>query len=196
MKHLLEEIADVTIGLTLRGKDASSRDFKEGVHLLRISDISLSGEIQIDSPNLVGVSRESEKKYRILPNDILVANRGSRMTAAIVNAPLNAIAGGQLFAIRIKPEFRVEVHPGFLHWFLNHEQTQLYFLSIARGSYIKTVSVKQIRKMKIEVPSIGTQKKIIGISELVAREQKLSERLSEVRQQYFNTLMFRKLNEG
>ena len=50
MQHLLDEIADVRMGLTLRGVDASKRTVEGGPHYLRISDLTI-GRIGLGVPN-------------------------------------------------------------------------------------------------------------------------------------------------
>lgn len=180
MQLRLKEIADIRVGSTLRGKDASLKIDEAGLPLLRISDLSQSGQIQIQNPHLV--SRESVKpQFRVQPDDILVANRGVRMTAAIVPPELNAYIGGQLFYLRLKSD---KLTPRYLHWFLNLASTQQFLRSLTKGSYVKNLSIANFKELPIPLPSLDVQQQIVQMAELARREQALVQKISEKRAIY------------
>ncbi len=189
----LNEIADVSIGLTMRGTDASRRVVGEGELLLRISDLTEDGKICIAKPTYVSAEGVSLEKYRVQAGDILVANRGSRMTAAIAPPDLKAVAGGQLFMVRLKSG---RVIAEYLHWYLNLPKTQELLLSRTRGSYVKTLSIRVLKEdLKIPVPSLETQRKVIELASLAARERELVSLIAEKRQQFLDVAMEKMVTE-
>ena len=184
MQPLLENIAEVRTGLTLRGKDASLHTSEEGLHLLRISDLTETGHIHIENEHLIEASPTMVEKYQVREGDIVVANRGSRTTAAIVHSDIQAVAGGQLFTIRPKKD---EVLSGYLHWLLNTPSTQNRLLSQLRGSYVKTMPISVLRELEVALPPLETQQKIQELANLAERERQLVSDISQLRQTHLNT---------
>ena len=183
MPPLLEDIAEVRTGLTLRGKDASLRTSEEGLHLLRISDLTETGHIQIENEHIIEASPAISEKYQVKEGDIVVANRGSRTTAAIVTNDIQAVAGGQLFTIRPKTD---EFLSGYLHWLLNSPPTQNRLTSQLRGSYVQTMPISVMRKLEVAIPPLETQHKIQELADLAGRERQLVKKISKLRQQHLN----------
>ena len=179
MQPLLNDLAEIRTGLTLRGPDASRRTAKEGLHLLRISDLTEDGRIRIDHPHLLDHSLGDDPRYRVVPGDILIANRGTRMTAALAPEALEAVASGQLFIVRVRSR---EVTPEYLHWFLNLTTTQTFLSSHARGSYVKTLSVSVVRELPVPILPIDLQRRLCALSDLAARERELLRLIAEKRE--------------
>ena len=188
MQLLLDKIADVRVGLTLRGADASRRTIEGGPHYLRISDLTESGELHILETHPIDPAQASDRRYHVQSGDILLANRGTRMTAALVPENLNAVAGGQLFVVRLKSP---EILPEFLHTFLNLQVTQDYLRSHARGSYVQTLSVAILRSLPVPILPLETQRKIASLFELAATERRLVDELSRKRAELLETSLNR-----
>lgn len=179
MQPFLATLADIRTGLTLRGPDASRRTDEEGLHLLRISDITEDGRLEIENTHLVDRALGENPRYRVLPNDLLIANRGARMTAALVPEGLEAVASGQLFIVRPHSDL---VSPAYLHWFLNLHSTQEQLRSQARGSYVKTLSISVVKNLKIPILPVETQHKVCKLAALAYQERDLLARIAEQRQ--------------
>jgi restriction endonuclease S subunit len=110
------------------------------------------------------------------------------MTAALVPENLNAVAGGQLFVVRLKsPEFL----PGFLHTFLNLQITQDYLRSHARGTYVQTLSVAILRSLPVPLLPLEAQRKIASLFDLAATERRLVAELSRKRAELLETSLNR-----
>lgn len=181
MQSLLADLAEIRTGLTLRGRDASRRTDREGLHLLRISDITEDGRIEIENQHLLDKALGEDPRYRVAPGDVLIANRGTRMTAALVPEGLEAVASGQLFIVRPKSS---EATSEFLHWFLNLSATQTHLTSHARGSYVKTLSIAVVRELPVPVVPLELQGKLCALSNLAERERELLRLLAEKRHQF------------
>lgn len=181
MQSLLADLAEIRTGLTLRGRDAARRTDREGLHLLRISDITEDGRIEIENQHLLDRALCEDPRYRVAPGDILIANRGTRVTAALVPVGLEAVASGQLFIVRPNSP---QVMPEFLHWFLNLATTQSHLSSHARGSYVKTLSIVVVRELPVPIVPLKLQYKLCALSNLAARERELVRLLTEKRDQF------------
>lgn len=183
MQLRLKEFADIRVGYTLRGKDAAMKTDEAGLPLLRISDLTQSGQIELESPSLIDPSIIKDQ-FRVREDDILVASRGVRMTAAIVPPDLRAFVGGQLFTVRIRTSHLNHIDPKYLHWFLNLSSTQDLLLSQTKGSYIKNLSISNFKELEVPLPPLSRQNQIVRLAQLAHREQALLEQIAKKRANY------------
>jgi restriction endonuclease S subunit len=178
MQLRLQDIADIRVGATMRGKDASRKTEEAGLPLLRISDLTPDGRIELgESPHLVGEG-SFKAQFRVRPDDILVANRGVRLTAAIAPKGLEAFIGGQLFFVRVK---RHNISSQFIHWFLSLASTQHSLLSQMRGTYVQNLSIKSLRELEIPAPASELQEKVVALARLGDKERSLLRRIEKKR---------------
>lgn len=191
MQLLLDDIADVRTGLTLRGADAARRTVEEGPHYLRISDLSEGGKLAISDTQPIDPALDPDHRHRVKARDIVLANRGTRMTAALVPENLNAVASSQLFVVRLKSP---KVIPSFLLAFLNLNSTQEYLRSYARGTYVQTLSIAILRSLEIPLLPLETQQTIASLSELADEERRLIAELSQKRAQFLSQSISRLLS--
>lgn len=195
MQLLLDEIADVRMGLTLRGTDAAKRTVEEGPHYLRISDLSEGGKLDISETQPIDPALDPDHRHRVKVGDIVLANRGTRMTAALIPENLDAVASSQLFVVRLKsPKVLPAFLPAFLHAFLNLKSTQEHLRSHARGTYVQTLSISILRSLQIPLIPLETQQKIASLSELADEERRLIAELSQKRTQFLNQSISRLLS--
>jgi hypothetical protein len=193
MQLLLDEIANVRMGLTLRGADAAKRIVEEGPHYLRISDLSDGGHLHISETQPIDPTLDPDQRHRVKPGDIVLANRGTRMTAALIPEGLDAIASSQLFVIRLKSP---KILPGFLHAFLNLQSTQDHLRSHARGTYVQTLSVAIVRFLPIPLLPLETQNQITSLTELAATERRLIAELNQKRSEFLEFSLSRLLSQS
>lgn len=191
MQLLLDEIADVRMGLTLRGADAAKRTVEEGPHYLRISDLSEGGKLVISEVQPIDPALDADHRHRVKAGDIVLANRGTRMTAASVPENLDAIASSQLFVVRLKSP---KILPSFLLAFLNLHSTQDHLRSHARGTYVQTLSIAILRSLEVPLLPLEAQRKIASLSELADEERRLIAELSQKRSQFLNQSISRLLS--
>lgn len=174
----LHEISSVSLGITLRGADASRHD-PEGTHqLIRIGDLSEDGTLQSGEPNLVKLDSESARRSALHTGDVLLAARGTRMTAALFSGEYPAVAGGQFLVIR--PQVNV-VLPDYLTWFLNLPATQDALAARTRGSYVRSLPVSALAELDIPLPPLPRQRAIAELHALRLREKQLMTTLASRR---------------
>lgn len=184
----LNEIADIRAGLTLRGRDAARKFDENGLHLLKISDITPDGFLRIQSPHPIPVTPKMDR-FRLRPNDLVITNRGQRFTTAMVPPDardIQAIASSQVFLLRPHPE---RVLPRYLWWFLNRPSTQRFLQQHARGTHINTVSIRILRQLAVPLPSPDTQHRIAELALLAHRESNLLAELAHLKSTYRDALL-------
>jgi hypothetical protein len=178
MRLPLEELADIRVGLTLRGADAGSRQAEGGPHYLRISDLTETGRLDIRTPHPMDLGTSSLERFLVQRKDIVLASRGSRLTAALIEGPLHAVVGGQLFQIRANSNL---ILPEFLHAYINLPATQTLLLGQTVGSNIKTLTASALRATPIPVPPLEIQRKIVALRRLQEEESRLVARIDGLR---------------
>ena len=166
----LHEVATVSLGITLRGADASRHD-PEGTHqLIRIGDLTEDGSLLPGEPNLIKLDADTAHRSALRCGEVLLAARGNRMTAAVFEGDYPAVAGGQFLVIR--PQEGVLL-PGYLRWFLNLPSTQDSLAGRARGSYVRSLPVSALAELDILLPPLPRQAIITELHALRLRDKAL-----------------------
>lgn len=174
----LQEIAEVRLGLTLRGTDAA-RHTASGTHqLVRIGDISDDGELGLGAPNLIRLEEASSHRFELRVGDVLLAARGTRMTATVFGGGYRAVAGSQFVVIRPRSGMLL---PAYLRWFLNLPATQEDLNSRARGSYVRSLPLSSVGELEVPLPPIPRQHAIAELHELRLQEKRLMQTIADRR---------------
>lgn len=186
----LREIAEIVVGITLRGADASRHD-PAGTHqLIRISDVSEDGVLQVAEPRLLKLDSETARRYTLRAGEVLVAARGTRMTATVFDGAYQAVAGGQFLVVR--PQVGA-LRPDYLRWFLNLPSTQEQLVARARGSYVRSLPAKALGTLDIPLPTVPRQCMISELDSLRLREKELMAQLAGRRAFYFDQSLVKTL---
>lgn len=181
------QIADVRMGVTLRGRDATRPDPNGSCLMIRIGDISDDGELTCDELARIEPNEPIRIDGFLRPGDVLFPNRGTRTTAFAFERPeTNAIAGGQFFVLR--PHL-TKIHPAYLAWFLRSSPAATHFNSCRKGTLVQTIQRQDITDLAMPLPALETQVKIVALAQLAVQERRLSQQLSDLR----NTCLQRKL---
>lgn len=116
------------------------------------------------------------------PGDILFVPRGNRFFAASLNAPPSpAVCGPHLFHLRVRPG--AGLLPEFLSWQINQPPLQRLLHAAAEGSSQLSIRRGEIETLKIAIPPIDQQQRIVALARLAARERQLLQRLIQNREQ-------------
>lgn len=174
----LASLADVSTGVTLRGADAARSVPDGNVCLLKIGDLREDGRFDLPEPAMIRLDPSSVERYQIHPEDVLIASRGSRATAAIYEGPLPAVAGSQFYVIRPHLD---RLLPDYLHWYLNRPEMQTTLMDSARGSYVQAIPVDVVRQLSIPVPPLDVQRRLCEIIHLQREEARLTQLIAEKR---------------
>ena len=191
----LHELADVLTGLTLRGPDTSRHD-PAGTHrLIRIGDVSPEGIISAQSSSRIKVTDKDAERFELKLGNVLVAARGSRLTAAVFEGDGPAVAGSQFIIVRIRPHW-LGLNPGFLAWYLNLSSIQEELEKRMRGTYIRSLPARTLANLQVPVPDHAKQRAIAELSHLRIQEKQLMDRLSHQRSQLIDQLSIQSINHN
>jgi len=118
---------------------------------------------------------ERFSKSRLAKNDVVMAVRGSYERSAVVPDSLNG-ANVSRDVVRIAP--LTDLHPDYLHIYLQSAYSRRYFAHHARGVAVKGVNTASVRSLPIVVPAIEVQFKIVDeVSRWISGLKKISTEL-------------------
>lgn len=155
---------------------------EEGAITLSPSNI-VNGEMDYSKCSYITWAKyEESPEIMIFPGDILVVKTASvGKTALVKELPHKATINPQFVVLK-----KIQTNNEYLSYYLKSETAQKFIWSIAKGAAAQTVSQKNLAEMKIPVPSLSEQQRIVErldaafahIDELKANAEK---QLSEAR---------------
>jgi len=174
----ISSIADIRMGATLRGRDATRPVPSGSFRLIRIGDISQDGTLLKDGFLRIEPGQSVSDEQVLRSGDVIFPNRGIRTTAFVyrLGGP-RTIVGAQFFILR--PEV-AKVVPEFLAWFLRTEQSADYFAGRRKGTYVQIIEKSDLSELEIQLPPLKVQQNIVVAAEMAVTERKLSERLASL----------------
>ncbi|MFQ5456797.1 MAG: restriction endonuclease subunit S [Nitrospirota bacterium] len=171
----LKNIAEVQIGCQFRKRLESTRDGTYQV--IQIRDIRENHNICVK--DLCKVTPDhSVKRYLVTKGDILFLARGHRNFAVLIEDYLvNTIAASYFLILRLKTK---DILPAYLAWFINQSPAQEYLQRLARrGSHIPIVPKSVFKNLKVDIPELDTQEKIVELNRLFEKKSYLLKNLME-----------------
>jgi hypothetical protein len=123
----------------------------------------------------------------LAPDDLLFVARGTRFYASCVGElPGPAVCGPHLFHLRVRPGR--ELLPAFLAWHINQAPFQRALRRAAEGSSQLSVRRPVLESLRIDLPSLADQERIVALARLAQREQQLHDLLIRNRERQFESI--------
>ena len=182
---LLDDIATIISGYLFRSTITPVKDGK--YHVVQIKNTSKNNIDWANLPrtNISGVKEDLELR----DGDVLFRARGDKNQAALVEGcPENVVAASQLFIVRLKTD---SILPAYLGWYINQRPAQQYFGRYARGSYIRLINKNTLSKLKVVIPPVEMQQKIVKVYKLGLREKELIDEISKKRSEVTKEILLR-----
>lgn len=200
----LGEIAEIRSGFTFREKvDEVSFD-RGNAHIAQIKDVRSVYEFTCSSvvkaTQLPLIQWEGKDKAFAETDVVLLPARGARggyFRASVLaddpDAQCPVVVSSQFLII--KPNKKVL--PAFLCWALNQNSIQhsLSDGAASQGTSIVMLSAKVASELKLDIPSINTQQKILHLNDLWEHEQQLTHALLKNREQMMQGMFNQLLKE-
>lgn len=183
---LLGDIAKIRSGYTFRGKIEEVSHEKGNAHIVQIKDSrKISDETQstlITADQLPYIQWDGKNSAFLEPNSVLLPARGGYFRASLVTSSepgtLPVIASSQFLIIQPKSS----VLPEFLCWSLNQSRTQYELSEASQGSNIPMLKALTVKQIKLPIPPIDIQNKVLHLNRIWEREQKLTRALMKNRE--------------
>ncbi|MEB3290405.1 MAG: restriction endonuclease subunit S [Leptolyngbya sp.] len=187
----LGEIANIRYGITMRGavKPLSEKELqkvKNPIGLVQMRDLTEYNEL--DSEDVYYIQDDELNPNHLLKSgDILFRSRGVTNTAVhLGNIPENFVASSPLTVIRVKS---TKADPAYVAWYINHTEGQRQIKRFAMGTSLLSISIADLRQMKVHLPPLETQRQIVELVALAQQEQVLMARMAEKRSQYLRAVL-------
>lgn len=185
MKATIKELTNVQMGYSFRTRIESAKS--GGVSVIQMKDLLDDGRVCCD--DLVKVDLGTVKSHHLArKGDLIFRSRGQVATSAILlEDPGTAVVSAPLLLIRVtKPD---RVLPEYLNWYISQRDAQIYLASRTRGTLQKMISKESIEELEVALPDLKTQKDIMELASLAARELVLLRILSEKRERYISKIL-------
>jgi restriction endonuclease S subunit len=161
MKVKLGDIAQLQFGLYTKPSDEGSAVYLQAKHF----DDGGNQTEQIDT--FVQIDQKNAS-HLLQDGDILLVGKGMRNFAWTYDESYGpAIASSIFFVIKVDQS---RVIPEFLTTIFNMPQTQAYFQVLGAGSSIPSIRKSELEALKITLPSLEIQQKIVSLKRLHQKE--------------------------
>ncbi len=113
--------------------------------------------------------------YSVNKGNILFQARGTEHFSYHIDLDLiNTIASNSFYILRISDK---NILPAYVSWWLNQSPAQQYFYTNAGSSMMSFISKTTLSNLKIQIPKISIQQKIVEIVKLLKQEYFLTNKL-------------------
>lgn len=185
-KQQLSDIANIRAGYTFR---ESVKEVDDGnAHIVQIKDarkaLELSGDHQLLPDYLPTINWSGNQKICADVECVILPVRGEYTCAAYINnqspdaKPL--IVSSQFLLLTPKDD---SLNAEYLCWALNQSFAQHYFKQESRGTKMSMLTMASVGDLKMPLPSVDVQEKIIQLNRLWEREKKVMKSLLQNREQ-------------
>ncbi len=184
----------VTIQSGYHFKEKIENDKMGAIQFIQLKDIDEYN--RIDYSNLLRNNLPNIRSTQLLEKgDILIKCRGISFTSAVVDISIeNAVATSHFFVLRIKD--RNLIIPEYLSWFLNDAPTQRIIKTGTGGTYMQVLNKKFLENLKIQIPSIALQQKVVKMKFLNEHEQMLLNKKVELKKLLIDLQLRKIINKG
>lgn len=173
------DLATVRTGYPFRGPIADVHS--GGVLVAQMKDVDPSAGLQWEAVVRAELTGRKEPDW-LQAGDILFVPRGQRFFASSIGPPPGlAVCGPHLVLLRLRPGARVT--SDFLAWQINQPPVQKQLRVAAEGTNQLSVRISEIEGLRLAVPPIEQQLRIVGLADAAARERGLLTQLIANREQ-------------
>jgi hypothetical protein len=181
MHTKLANIADIRTGFPFRSKVIDDPSGK--IAVVQMKDIGDAG--RLDPNGYLHIQEEpAHGRHLLRQGDVLLQSRGSKFPAAMLETDINGIAALGLHVLRPGKE----VLPEYLSWVMNHPQIRDSLIGLARGSYIPFLSKADLAELRVPLPPLATQQRIVKVARLEREAARLTDHLKTLREHYTATI--------
>jgi len=162
MKHgweitSLGEVCELMNGYAFQSKQYTD----EGYFVIRIGNVQ-AGFIELNNPRYIQLKEEKQKKFILQSGDILVSLTGNVGRVGVIDEThLPAVLNQRVAKISIKNGKKIG--KDFIFHFLTSEYFISALIKAGRGAAQQNISTTDIENLKISIPPIPEQQRIVSI---------------------------------
>jgi restriction endonuclease S subunit len=165
----LKQIAEVISGVFLKPSPTGGIAYLQAKDILMTSPENSASRIDY-APKL--------DNYMLKKGDLLFAGKGSTYLCEVFDLDVFAVPSTTLYAIRLWSDI---VSPQYLRWYMNHPKVVAKILASRVGSGTPMIHKPTLENLEIIIPDKNTQQRIVELSELQKKEERLLKAIAEKR---------------
>lgn len=207
-KFTLNQIVEIQAGLVLSRTGAKQLELIKRNVAEKVSDITVRKykAITLRSITDVGIldlsqcddfdsKEEISDRYLTHNNDILVRMFTPLKCCLINSEEENLVVPSQFCILKLKESFRNIILPEYLYLVMRNKDFSKQVQKLEEGFQLRSIKTSSIAKIKINIPDIATQEKLINVSNLIIRKEKLMSELI-IQEKLYNEAILEKLIKG
>ena len=207
-KFTLNQIVEIQAGLVLSRTGAKQLELIKRNVAEKVSDITVRKykAITLRSITDVGIldlsqcddfdsKEEISDRYLTHNNDILVRMFTPLKCCLINSEEENLVVPSQFCILKLKDSFRDLILPEYLYLVMRNKDFSKQVQKLEEGFQLRSIKTSSIAKIKINIPDIATQEKLINVSNLIRRKEKLMSELI-IQEKLYNETILEKLIKG
>jgi len=184
----LDSLARIRSGYPFRG--SVRHDPAGDIRVLQIRDLRRSRKLSAEALSRISAP-DNHSVHLLQPNDIVMPARGDHRQAAPFTLTEPTIPSSHLHSLRVT---RSDVLPAYLCWALNQPEPQHAMRNEARGTAMPLLTRRSLGAIRIPLPTLDTQRRIVALHELWQREQALTQQLLTNREHMLNGMIQQLMN--
>lgn len=186
----LDNMAQIRNGYPFRG--SVKHDPAGNIRVLQIRDLRQTETLNADVLTRVRTPH-NHSAHLLQPDDIVMPARGDHRKAVLFTLTEPAIPSSHLHTVRVT---RSDVLPSYLCWALNQPEPQHAMQNEARGTAMPLLTRRSLGAIRIPVPPLDTQRRVVELHELWQREQALSKQLLTNREHMLKSMFQQLMHDG
>lgn len=185
------EVARIILGYQFRKKIEYSSNGKFKIILMK--------NVKNDSINVNTLYRTNieniKEQFLISRGDILFFSKGADTRAIYIdfNYPF-VVATSNFFIIRAKDKSKIL--PRYLAWYINQRTIQARLRKYFEGTSLPKISLKSLEKLRIYLPDIETQQRIVDIFMLNLKEREIAAEIQNLRNRIVERTLLKKVMDN
>lgn len=185
MKTNLSHIATLSTGIYAQS------DILADTLYLQTNHFSETGAFDTSVKPHIKITNKYEK-HLLQNDDILFAAKGFKNFAIVYHSSIGqAVASSSFIIIRILGQFREQILPDYLAWYINNSKAISVFHKEKASSTVPSISITQLSELEIDIPTIPTQELIIDFQKLRINEKETIKRLEFLKDQLTQELLLK-----
>jgi len=160
------------------GYTASSKDSKEGIRFLRITDIQ-DNKVDWENVPTCDIDNTSIKKFKLLPNDLVFARTGATVgkNFLIKHVPYTAVFASYLIRMTVNESAKIQ----YIKYFFESPSYWKQISENASGIGQPSVNASKLKSIKIPLAPLPEQQRIVAkLDAVFGHLDRLREKLDRI----------------
>ncbi|GHV79710.1 hypothetical protein AGMMS49944_15010 [Spirochaetia bacterium] len=175
MKCTLKDVSDLEIGLVLSRKKAPGKSLYE-YQKLSLKSLGADGALDMVQNETYYASEALDGHFLTRENMVVIKLFTPLNPVVVQKGQEGFVIPSQMAGITVKKD----VYPEYLQYFLSLPETGIYLLSRTSGAVMRSISVKTLSELPLDIPPLKQQEQFCSLYRLHRRKKALTEKLAAI----------------